>query len=120
MQEKILDTYNKILEYTLNIKAAIEEEKWERVNLLASHREKLFQETNAFLMGKNEVEESLKKKIFEILTEIKLIDDANIEAINQSKVALDKSKVKMKVGHKMLKAYQSMPDFYKGRFDKST
>ena len=120
MQEEILSTYNEILDYTKEIKAAIEDKDWERVNLLASHREKLFQKTNAFVLGNTTIEDDLKKEIMVLLEQIKVLDDANFEAIKKDKSSMEKLRAKVKVGYKLLGAYQSKPGSYGSRVDKIT
>ena len=114
MQENILDLYNKILQYTIDLKAAIEEKKWERVNLLASYREKLFQQTNAFVHNKSNYDEDLKQQIHQKLLEIKKIDDENLELINNSRDDIKKAKAKVNIGHKAIGAYMKLPSSGRG------
>lgn len=121
MQEKeLLDIYNKLYDYTLQIKAAIEE-KWEHVNLLASKREELFQITNAIVLDKdNPLEESLKAKVKEAVDKIIVVDNENLKQINLEKKQLGKLKAKVVIGHRALNAYQAPLSGKRNAVDKST
>lgn len=122
MQEKeILDIYNKLYDYTLQIKAAIEEKKWEHVSLLASKREELFQITNAIVLDKNNpVDESVKSKIKAFIDKIIVVDNENFKQINLDKKELEKLKAKVAIGHRALNAYQRSPGSSRSRLDTST
>lgn len=110
MPKSILTTYNKILGCSIDIQAAIKEKDWERVNILASHREELIQQTNAFVFESKDVEESLKKEIIEILQKIKEVDDDNFKIINEDRTALEATRRKVNIGQKALNAYQKKLD----------
>ena len=118
MQHEILNTYNQILNYSFEIKAAIEKEDWERVDVLASHREELFQITNAFIAKNTNLEKGLKTSISTILKQIKEVDDKNFEAISKSKLELEGLRKKIGVGQKALSAYQNKLDKTRGVIDK--
>lgn len=120
MPQDIIDIYNNILNYTHEIKAAIHEKNWERVNLLASHREELFQKTNAFVINNKDLDAQLKEKIFTILKEIKNLDDENLKSINEDKVVMQKQRIKLNIEKKALNAYQKKPFERKSTLDEST
>lgn len=122
MQDKeILDIYHNLYDYTLQIKAAIEEKKWEHVKLLASKREELFQITNAIVLNKDKpVEKTLKEKINAIIQEIIVIDNENFKQINFDRNELEKLKAKVVIGHRALNVYQSTSYDSRKGFDTST
>ncbi|MGD9579817.1 MAG: hypothetical protein AB7V50_00450 [Vampirovibrionia bacterium] len=122
MQEhEILDIYQKLYDYTLQIKAAIEEKKWEHVSLLASKREELFQITNAFMLNKDKpVEPELKAKIKLKIDEIIVVDNENFKQITQDKKELEKLKAKVVIGHRALNVYHGKTNEVRSTFDTST
>jgi predicted phage-related endonuclease len=119
MSENILDTYKMILEYSHKIKAAIENKQWEQVNLLASKREDLIQETNAFVNKNKDMDQTLKKSIIELIKEINIIDDANFKQIKEDKIELKRLKSELARGQKALNAYQAVKDNSPGYLDQS-
>lgn len=120
MTENILDIYNKLYQYTLEMTAAIEEKNWEQVNVLASHREELFQKINVFAAEQNECDEDLKRQLTSILEKIKAQDDANLKSALNKRVEMNKLKAQYNMSNRVLKAYNHSEGRYGRSVDRHT
>lgn len=108
MQDDIIEIYSQIIDKSKEIKAAILQGEWERVDVLASHREELFQRSGNYLSKNKLKNPELKEKVLTLLNEIKELDDANFKLIEEGKASMEKLRAKIKVGQKALKAYHAL------------
>lgn len=107
MQKDILNTYKEILDFGKEIKAAIEKKDWERVTFLVSKRDEPVQKIVLFLSQNKNLDPELNKQIQQYISQIKEIDNENIQTIEENKTLINLNLKKIKLGKKALKGYKN-------------
>jgi len=106
MQQNILDIYKDILNYSMQIKDAIQKKEWDLVNILILKREEPIHKSVVYFAVNEIIEPELKKQIDQIISQIKKLDDENIKIIEEDKHLLELNIKKISKGQRALDAYK--------------
>lgn len=107
MHKDILNSYKEILDFGKKIKAAIEKKDWEQVTFLVSQRDEPVQKIVFFLSQNKDLDPELNEQIQQFVSQIKELDNENIQAIEENKRLIDLNLRKIKLGKKALKGYKN-------------